>query len=83
MQKPAPKKHSECDQCLRVKPLLMPVGGAPGWPIIVWQHLCLDCRVAEQMSKYSSDYWMPAYHLEHSPDPAKRQTYQEWLAMSF
>ncbi len=82
MQKPPPKKNCECDQCLEVQPLLMPVGGAPGFPVIVWEHLCLTCRTSAQMSKHSNRYWMPAYHLEHSHDPEKRQTYQKWLEAS-
>lgn len=80
MRKPPPKKHAACCQCRRVKPLLMPVGMAPGWPVIVWEHLCLECRTSQQCSRFWDRYYTPAYHLEHSPDQDLRQTYQEWLA---
>jgi acetone carboxylase gamma subunit len=79
MRKPPPKKNAECNHCLQVKPLLMPVGMAPGWPLIVWEHLCLECRTSQQMSRFEDRHYTPAYHLEHSPDPHLRQVYQEWL----
>lgn len=83
MEKPSPKKNARCDGCQEVKPLLMPMGYAPGFPIIVWEHLCMECRTSQQMSRYSSSYYMPAYHLEHSACGVDRAAYQEWLAADF
>lgn len=83
-EKPKPQKHAECDQCEHIKPLLMPFGLIPGWPIVVWQMLCMDCRTTQQVSRHWDRYCVPAYHFEHPRDPRRdaemRATYQEWLA---
>lgn len=79
MERPQPKKHAECEQCLREKPLLMPVSWIPGWPMVVWSLLCLDCRTSSETSRHWSRYGCPGYRLEHSHDAAERETFQEWL----
>jgi len=81
MRKPSPKKNAECEQCHRDVALTMPVGFAPGWPMIVWQQLCLQCRTSVQMSRHWDRYCIPAYHLEHSADGDLRDTYRKWLAV--
>lgn len=75
MQRPAPRKHSVCDGCDKRSELLMPCGFAPGAPVIVWQLLCLDCRMSER-----SDEWcMTADDLKHHRRPETRAIYPEWL----
>ena len=76
MQKPQPKKHAECQQCLRTAPLLMPVGFAPGFPVIVWQRLCLRCRLNAVSDKWA----VLASDLQHSKHQNAREAYPEWLA---
>ena len=81
MKRPKPKRHAECDHCHRDKPLLMPVGGAPGWPVIVWQLLCLDCRLNE--SHQPSRHWTPAEWMRFHHRPEVRAAYDNWLAADF
>jgi hypothetical protein len=73
---PKPKKLEECSRCLEVKPLLMPVPIAPGWPVIVWPLLCLSCRLNERSDECGTLGW----DLEHHPSAETRAAYGEWLA---
>lgn len=81
MKRPDPKKNDHCDMCDKLSPLLMPFGWIPGWPVVTWELLCLDCRTSIQCSRWWNRYGGPAYHMEHSPDPDKRAAYEEWLAV--
>jgi hypothetical protein len=84
MLRPEPKKHAECDQCLRDMPLLMPVAWIPGWPFVAWEHLCLECRCSMQLSRGAGDrYGEPGYIWEHSDRPGSpglRPRYLEFMA---
>lgn len=76
MQRPEPEKNGECEGCLEDAPLLMPVGFAPGFPVIVWQKLCLRCRMVA-----TSDEWSTiASDLMHSKHRGAREAYPKWLA---
>lgn len=77
MHKPQPKKDAECDGCCELKPLLMPVGGAPGWPVIIWEMLCLQCRL--NSPQRPSEYWKPGEWMQFNSDPEIRAQYDEWL----
>jgi hypothetical protein len=81
MKKPQPKKHAECDQCLRDRPLLMPVAFIPGWPIVMWSMLCWQCRTSIQVSRHWDRYCIPGYIYENSHDPKLRATYLNWLEL--
>lgn len=76
MERPQPKKHAECENCLEHAPLLMPVGFAPGFPVIVWRRMCLKCRLSERSDRWS----ILASDLLHSPSEAARNAYNDWLA---
>ena len=76
MEKPSPLKHAECESCLEDAPLLMPVGIAPGFPVIVWQRMCLSCR----LSARSDQYAMLESDLLHSPNEQARAAHPRWLA---
>jgi len=80
MQKPRPKKRDVCDGCHNHAPLLMPVGIMPGWPIVVWEMLCLECRTTMQVSRHWNRYYVPAYILEHSSRREDRERYAEYVA---
>lgn len=82
MQKPKPQKNAECHQCCELKPLLMPFGFVPGWPIVEWEQLCLKCRTSQQCSKHWNRYGLPAYIFEHGRNPDVRKAYFEWLENS-
>lgn len=79
MKRPQPRKHSECEHCLRDMPLLMPVALIPGWPIVVWVHLCIDCRLSLQMSKHRDRYCEPGEMWKFHQCESVRQTYDKWL----
>lgn len=81
MQAPRPIKQSECEQCLKVKPLLMPVSFIPGWPIVVWGLLCVDCRLNVRLSKHSDNYCEPGEMWQFSHRKEQRDAYDEWLAV--
>ena len=74
MERPAPKKNAECDFCLKTKPLLMPVGYAPGWPTITYSHLCLECRLAVKTSEY---FWL-VQDMIHGKTERERSAFGEW-----
>jgi hypothetical protein len=76
MQRPEPKKHDMCEGCLEPATLLMPVGYAPGFPIIVWQRLCLRCR----MGATSSQWATLETDLKHSKHKSARAAHPVWLA---
>jgi hypothetical protein len=76
MQRPEPKKHAECSQCLEHAPLLMPVAIAPGFAVFTWPLLCLLCR----LNVRSNDYEMLASDLLHSRHEESRAAYPEWMA---
>jgi hypothetical protein len=76
MERPKPLKHAECECCLEDAPLLMPVGFAPGFPLIVWQRMCLACRLTATSDQYS----MAASDIQHGKRPETRAAYSEWLA---
>jgi len=78
VKRPEPIKGSECMFCLEIKPLLMPVPMAPGWPVIVWPCLCLDCRVNARSDEWASLGW----EMEHHPRRETRKAYAEWLEAS-
>lgn len=76
MDRPEPKKHDKCEGCLEDAPLLIPVAFAPGWPVIVWQRLCLACRLS-----MTSDKWIfMASDMQHHKRRETREAYPEWLA---
>ena len=75
MQRPEPLKNAECECCLEPAPLLMPVGFAPGFPVIVWLRMCLKCRLNERSDKYS----MMASDLQHGKRVETREAYDRWL----
>ena len=81
MRRPEPKKHSECEQCLEVKPLLMPVDCAPGFPMITWSLLCKDCRINSDQDTHPmvSSGWS----LKYSHHKYQREAYKEWLEVEF
>jgi hypothetical protein len=76
MKRPEPLKHGECDGCLTFTGPLMPVGTAPGWPVIVWERLCLSCRLNMTRSKYA----VMATDIQHSSRAETRSAYSDWLA---
>ena len=75
MERPKPLKHAECESCLEQAPLLMPVGFAPGFPVIVWQRMCLACRMTATGDQYSA----LASDLQHAPKAHTRAAYNKWL----
>lgn len=76
MQKPMPLKYSACEGCDEESLLLMPVGFAPGFPVIVWLRLCLQCRLNE----ISNEWCLMADDIKHHQRPETRAAYPEWLA---
>lgn len=76
MQLHEPKKYDECECCLDPAPLLMPVGFAPGHPAIVWQRMCLRCRLAMTSDKYT----LMESDMRHSKFPETRAAHSEWMA---
>jgi hypothetical protein len=79
MQRPQPQKHAECQECLRVMPLLMPVSFIPGWPCVIWELLCLGCRLNVRMSKHGTKYGEPGDVWKYSARKTQRDAYDEWL----
>jgi hypothetical protein len=79
MQKPPPRKNAVCDGCHENAPLLMPVGVMPGWPIVVWEMLCGECRTAMRVSRHWDRHCVPAYILEHSSRREDRERYAEYV----
>lgn len=71
-------KHAECESCLEDAPLLMPVGTAPGFPVIVWQRMCLSCRLSARSDKHS----VLESDLLHSRHESARAAHPRWLAAS-
>lgn len=76
MKRREPLKHAECEGCLELAPLLMPVAVAPGFAIFVWPRLCLVCR----LNLRSDGYQMLETDLLHSPHADSRAAHAEWLA---
>jgi len=76
MQRPEPIKHGTCECCDEYAPLLMPVGFAPGFPVIVWLRLCLSCRLSMTSDKYT----LMASDIQHSVRASARDAYVDWLA---
>jgi len=81
MHKPKPKKNAECGRCLERKPLLIPVDFVPGWPIVIWEHLCFECRMQVQFSKHSDFYCEPGSIWKYSNNPESRAKYKKWLGV--
>ena len=75
MHRPNPLKNAECECCLVQAPLLMPVGFAPGWPVIVWQRMCLACR----LNTASDSTLALATDLQHARRAETRAAYHRWL----
>jgi hypothetical protein len=77
MKRPAHKKKSRCSCCNKVKPLLIPIGYAPGWPYIVYSHYCFDCRLQLRVD-YDSRYMWLVEDMIHSKRPEARAAFDEW-----
>lgn len=83
MNRPKPKKHALCLKCFEVKPLLMPVGIIPGFPVVVWELLCLQCRMTarcERARNHRHGFYADAYKF--SPRKDQRDAYDEWLLVT-
>jgi len=81
MLKPMPQFHAECQECLKVRPLLMPVAWLPGWPFVAWLMLCWRCRTSMHVAKQGwPRHGAPGYLLEHSQHPGDRRLFERWLA---
>jgi hypothetical protein len=76
MKKPSPEFNKECPGCLQQKPLLMPVPVAPGWPIIMWELLCIECRLNVRSDEWGTLGW----ELKHSKNKKTRDSYSKWIA---
>jgi hypothetical protein len=72
-----PKKNAECEGCRTVKPLLMPIPYAPGWPYIVYGFYCFNCRL-ELRVDYDSRYMWLVEDMIHSKRPEARSAFDEW-----
>lgn len=79
MKRPDPKKHDYCDKCDRLMPLLMPVSFVPGWPIVVWEMLCIDCRLNVRLSRHFNSYGIPGDVMRFSHRKISRDAYDEWI----
>lgn len=80
MKKPEPKKNDFCLGCFKVKPLLMPVSLIPGWPIVVWEHRCLECRTGFLWGSAEDDrYGVHGDTYKFSHLQKQRDAYDEWL----
>lgn len=82
MKQPKPQSNAECQGCLKRKPLLMPVAIIPGWPVVAWLNLCLECRMN---ARYEKSQNHPAQHstwgdaFKFSRLKKQRDAYDEWL----
>lgn len=80
LKKPRPKKHDECDFCLKIRPLLVPVAFIPGYRLtIIWLHLCFECRLNVQHSRHLDFYGEPAAIWKYSANPKMRKAYKNYI----
>lgn len=81
MRRPEPKKNALCHGCWHIKPLLMPVGIIPGWPVVIWHLWCVDCRI--QKARYEkancNQHGALAEAWKFSPHKSMRDGYDEFL----